>query len=76
VAGSVVSTTVNVSVVAASDTEVVVFDRVIAAVSLSVMMYANVPEVPYAAHTTVEFVEVPSSRSLFATDKVTVWRVL
>ena len=46
VAGSVVKATVKVSVVAASDTDVVVFDKVIAAVSLSVMMYANVPEVP------------------------------
>ena len=45
VAGSVVKTTVKVSVVADSDTDVVDFDRVMAAVSLSVITYANVPVV-------------------------------
>ena len=76
VAGSVVKTTVKVSVVPASDTDVVVFDSVIAAVSLSVMLYAKVPVDRYTDHTTVEPNVVPSSRSLFAIDKVTVWAVL
>ena len=71
VAGSVVSTTVNESVVPASDTEVVVFDRVIAAVSLSTKLYANVPVVRYTDHTTVDPNVVPSSKSLLAMDKVT-----
>ena len=76
VAGSVVKTTVNESVVPASDTEVVVLDRVMAAVSLSVMLYANVPVVPYTAHTTVDPNVVPSSKSLSAIDNVTFCAVL
>ena len=71
VAGSVVRTTVKLSVVPASETLVVVFDKVIAAVSLSVMLYAKVPVVRYTDHTTVDPNVVPSSRLLSATDRVT-----
>ena len=70
-----VKTTVNESVVPASDTDVVFLERTMAAVSLSVMLYAKVPVVRYTDHTTVDPNVVPSSRLLSAIDRVTFWAV-